>query len=537
MNPVTPNSPGLKLDEGINRPELFFGLIGAAGTDVKKSQDNLEKKLRAIGYTPISFRLSTLLADYYKFLFPDDPRNARPSREDERILNLMAMGDKLRETLQRGDAISLLAVLETRKIREEKTGSDSGPLWGHAFIFNSLKHPAEVETLRNLYGQAFFAVSTYCPREIRAKNLRKQIARSCRSLKDDAFTDKANEIIEIDQKRPGTDFGQDVRDTFHISDVFVTHERSMGQISRFIDLIFGSPFETPTIDEHGMFHASAAALRSADLSRQVGALITTKAGEFVAAGCNEVPAPGGGSYWTGEPPERDDRDFRHGQDANALMKYEIISEIFSVLKEKNWLNDTIKMLSVPQLTEKILNKQEPVSFNNARIASLIEFGRIVHAEMSAITEAARRGLPTKGTTLYCTTFPCHMCARHIISSGVNRVVYMEPYPKSMTKELYRTSVCVEDDNDSCPNAVKFDPFIGISPRMYLKYFSSPKRKDANGYILPWNIGDSFPRYINKSAGHLTLELGFLDPILKLTQPTENNGGEDGETRRTETPVG
>ena len=41
-----------------------------------------------------------------------------------------------------------------------------------------------------------------------------------------------------------------------------------------------------------------------------------------------------------------------------------------------------------------------------RVASIIEFGKIVHAEMSAITDAARRGLSVKDATLYCTTFPC-----------------------------------------------------------------------------------------------------------------------------------
>lgn len=57
----------------------------------------------------------------------------------------------------------------------------------------------------------------------------------------------------------------------------------------------------------------------------------------------------------------------------------------------------------------------------------------MHAEMFAITDAARRGLSVRDATLYCTTFPCHMCARHIIASGIRKVVYIEPYPKSMAK--------------------------------------------------------------------------------------------------------
>ncbi|MDN3612645.1 hypothetical protein QWZ16_23945 [Vibrio ostreicida] len=26
-------------------------------------------------------------------------------------------------------------------------------------------------------------------------------------------------------------------------------------------------------------------------------------------------------------------------------------------------------------------------------------------------------------------FPCHNCAKHIVASGIKRVVYVEPYPK------------------------------------------------------------------------------------------------------------
>src|SRR5690349_8629760 len=46
----------------------------------------------------------------------------------------------------------------------------------------------------------------------------------------------------------------------------------------------------------------------------------------------------------------------------------------------------------------------------------------------------------KGATLFCTTFPCHMCARLIIASGVKAVVLIEPYPKSKTHDLYSDSV-------------------------------------------------------------------------------------------------
>ena len=64
------------------------------------------------------------------------------------------------------------------------------------------------------------------------------------------------------------------------------------------------------------------------------------------------------------------------------------------------------------------------------IDEVTEYGRIVHAELGALAAAARSGLSVVDGTLYCTTFPCHNCAKHIVASGIVRVVYVEPYPKS-----------------------------------------------------------------------------------------------------------
>ena len=51
----------------------------------------------------------------------------------------------------------------------------------------------------------------------------------------------------------------------------------------------------------------------------------------------------------------------------------------------------------------------------------------VHAEQNAIAWAARTGVSLYNATLYCTHQPCLICARLIITTGINRVVYAEPY--------------------------------------------------------------------------------------------------------------
>ncbi len=82
------------------------------------------------------------------------------------------------------------------------------------------------------------------------------------------------------------------------------------ELSRFIDLIFGHPYHTPSRDEYAMFQAYAASLRSADLSRQVGSVITTSEGDIISQGANDVPKFGGGQYWSDDSGQNgDQRDY------------------------------------------------------------------------------------------------------------------------------------------------------------------------------------------------------------------------------------
>ncbi|MBQ1605811.1 MAG: dCMP deaminase family protein, partial [Bacteroidales bacterium] len=54
---------------------------------------------------------------------------------------------------------------------------------------------------------------------------------------------------------------------------------------------------------------------------------------------------------------------------------------------------------------------------------------VLHAEANAITKVAKSGNSSEGATLYITTSPCIECAKLIIQSGIERVVYSEEYRK------------------------------------------------------------------------------------------------------------
>ncbi|PIN74122.1 hypothetical protein COV20_00720 [Candidatus Woesearchaeota archaeon CG10_big_fil_rev_8_21_14_0_10_45_16] len=53
--------------------------------------------------------------------------------------------------------------------------------------------------------------------------------------------------------------------------------------------------------------------------------------------------------------------------------------------------------------------------------------RTTHAEQNAICQAARRGIPIQGSTLYCRMTPCYVCAKMIINAGVVKVVAENDY--------------------------------------------------------------------------------------------------------------
>ncbi len=59
----------------------------------------------------------------------------------------------------------------------------------------------------------------------------------------------------------------------------------------------------------------------------------------------------------------------------------------------------------------------------------------IHAEQNAIIQAAKIGVSIQDATLYCTHYPCSICAKMIVNSGIKRVVYIHAYPDDFTKQI------------------------------------------------------------------------------------------------------
>ena len=261
-----------------------------------------------------------------------------------------------------------------------------------------------------------------------------------------------------------------------------------------------------------MFQASAARLRSADAGRQVGAVVIDEEFELLVTGTNEVPRAGGGQYWGDDA--RDHRDFRIGYDANQRLKHDLVVDVLQSMKaDGGWLSPEKQELPVEQLTREAV--EGPLK--DSRIGDILEFGRIAHAEMAAICTAARRGTPLRGGILLTTTYPCHECARLIIAAGISRVIYVDPYPKSRVKEMYRFEV--SDGGSESPGKVCFDPFVGVAPRLYSTVFSmvGRGRDPVTGEYLDWEPAQARPRLVEEAQVYflpMLLEDAVIEQLRK-----------------------
>ncbi len=473
--------------------ELVIGLVGAVGTELSEVSDLLKERLRLAGYQVQEIRVSDDIIP----LLCNVPDSAGDSYS--RISDLMTAGNKAREEAS-DDCVLANGIAAAIFSERDKDGEDNPePRFKKAYLIRSLKRSEEVERLRMMYPAGFVLVGVHAEEDRRLSHL----------INDLGIEEaKAKELVKRDGEELKVLHGQRVNRTFHLADFFMritdNKKRLRCDVQRMVEIWFGNPFLTPVFDEYAMFLAFSAALRSADLSRQVGAVVA-RGKEILSTGANECPKAGGGLYWS----ERDaqthgvtdcerGRDYKRGVDSNVDEQRQIIDEIVRQGQAKGL--DEIK---IRELLEQ------------SSIRDLTEYGRVVHAEMEALTACARNGLSTLGATLYCTTFPCHNCAKHIIAAGIERVVYIEPYPKSKALNFHDDAISMATESgENNQQLVDFEPFEGIGPRRFFDLFSARLgssydllRKDAkSGKSVAWSIGNARLRIQMKPCSYLDLEL-------------------------------
>ena len=87
----------------------------------------------------------------------------------------------------------------------------------HSFAKESRRSP----TISCSVWESFFLIGASAPAQLRRRFLASRIAESHHEFQLDPFLPVAEQLIQYDQEEIGEEFGQNLRNAFHLADVFV----------------------------------------------------------------------------------------------------------------------------------------------------------------------------------------------------------------------------------------------------------------------------------------------------------------------------
>ena len=67
----------------------------------------------------------------------------------------------------------------------------------------------------------------------------------------------------------------------------------------------------------------------------------------------------------------------------------------------------------------------------------------VHAEQNAICDCAKRGVSCEGATAYITHYPCIICTRLLLASGIKEIKYLEDYKNDELVKVFTDELTVK----------------------------------------------------------------------------------------------
>ena len=82
--------------------------------------------------------------------------------------------------------------------------------------------------------------------------------------------------------------------------------------------------------------------------------------------------------------------------------------------------------------------------------------RTNHAEMNALMQAAKKGHPVDGSTVYVTNMPCTTCAKALIASGIKRVVVFSDFHDTLAVQFLRKANITIDKLAKPSNEIRYD---------------------------------------------------------------------------------
>ena len=468
-----------------------------------------------------------LIQDYYS-TFIGKALNIDGKDRAERREILQNAGTTLRKKDKKIIGKLILSEIHHRGLQIEENGNlnESGTI---IFIIDSIKNRNELDLLRSSYSGEFFMLFLHSDRETR---WRRMVDYKSWKETDRVQFEKRDSVDkdESAEKKSVGDAGQQVGQLSGIADYYIVNDKNRESLhhegKRIVNLLFGGSRNQPTLQERSMHLAFSASNRSFCISRQVGAAIVNEDGDLLGVGHNDVPKAKGGLYQ--QEDENDKRCYLVGDRRciNHVNKEERFKELSKSIVDK-LETDLIKGLLqefnklLPKGSSKIFEIDKDFKDSIKKVIDDLpfreatEYCRAVHAEMEALLSVARTARSPIGATLYVTTEPCHNCVKHIICSGIKKVVFMEPYPKSLGIEFHSDAIFLGSIDSDCPDdKVLFTSYQGIAPHRYHDFFEMiGKRKTDDGkYLRRSNIQQSRQPRFALNIKERTRKTEIPDPI-------------------------
>ncbi len=199
--------------------------------------------------------------------------------------------------------------------------------------------------------------------------------------------------------------------------------------------------ERPDTEEYFMAMAFIVSERSTCLSRKVGAVMVRDK-RVLSTGYNGAP-----------------KGLPHCDEMGGCMRRGEIHPPYIDI----FLNEYKEDEEVDK--EKMLESQDffPPKGEGVKSGYRHELCRAVHAEQNAIIQAAVSGVSIKNATLYCTTYPCVVCAKMLINAEIEKIIYHGEYKDPLSQNL------LEQSNIEVKN------YKGKSEQQLLKYYKRYKK--------------------------------------------------------------
>lgn len=374
------------------------------------------------------------------------------------------------------------------------------------FIIDAFRNPAEINFFRRY--EEFYLISLYADRKTREKRLKRNLKTKV-EIDNDRFS---KYFKKIDNRDWGDDLTsssihkQNVSRCSYLSDIAINNNEHSEEFNyelfekflRYYALIIKPGCVKPSKEETNMNLAYSLSLRSNCISRQVGAVITDNKESVLGFGWNET---GHTEIGCGlkmkqdfikdklfnidifkEVLDENDLEVFANDDSicfkDTLSKNKVKNKVKEIINEnrKDFLDilDTKNQQNPQKQLENLQNKL----LEELKIKRL-EYCRSLHAEENALLQVASRGgMGVDQGTIYTTTFPCELCAKKIYQSGISKIYYTEPYPNSISENVFL--------QDGVRN-ITVKQFEGVKSFSYFKLFN-PKVDKKEAQKINKNIG-------------------------------------------------